>query len=330
MSLTFHIIYTPETVKPLLPLLYSLLKWSDCHFRLVANGCSAGEQATLQHLCADQARLTYMALPTTQVMVHGHALNYLQTQNQEPYFCFMDSDIYAIDAFLPTFLPQLADRAALFSGMSLRFPPTGLVAPKDKDFLAGPFTYTAGQLCVGTTFFAIYHNETLTQLREATGIGFTKYRWRAIPPAYQEQLVHIGAHYQQYDTAKLLNLLLHLHGHQLHYQPCAVLRHIEGVSRFAVIRRRSWWAAVRAWGGRWRRRLAGQQVNRGYDEALPYLSCLLLALANEQQLPSPPPLPDAAHQAWVAAARSELVALHAEFVQNGARSIGKGSHVVDL
>lgn len=316
MSLTFHIIYTPETVKPLLPLLYSLLKWSDCHFRLVANGCSAHERAILQQLCADHARLTYIALPTSQVMVHGHALNYLQTQNQEPYFCFMDSDIYAINAFLPTFLPQLADCAALFSGMSLRFPQAGLVVSKDKDFLAGPFTHTEDQLCVGTTFFAIYHNATLTEVRQTTGIGFSKYRWEEIPARYQEQLARMGVKHQIYDTAKLLNLLLHLQGHRLHYQPCAALRHIEAVSRFAVIQQRSWWGQLRSWASRWRRTLAGQTVRRGYDDALPQLSQLLWAFAYQQPLPAPPAfvLRDPTH--WAAQAWQELLALHTEFAQS--------------
>lgn len=324
MSLTFHIIYTPETVKPLLPLLYSLLKWSDCHFRLVANGCSAAEQATLQQLCADNPRLTYLALPTTQVMLHGHALNYLQAQNQEPYFCFMDSDIYAIAAFLPTFLPQLAESSALFSGMSLRFPATGLVAPNGKDFLAGPFTHTEDQLCVGTTFFAIYHNAAITQLRQTTGIGFTKYRWDELPRAYQEQLALIGAQHQRYDTAKVLNLVLHVQGHHLHYQPCAALRHIEAVSRFAVIQRRSWWGQLRAWGSRWRRKLAGQTVRRGYDEALPQLSQLLWALAYQQPLPALPMAlqSDPAH--WVAQAWQELLDLHTEFTQSAQLQGGQG------
>lgn len=139
MSLCFHLIYTPGTVQPLRLLLYSLLKFSDCTFRLVANGCTRAERGDLQRLCAGNTRLSYIALPTPKIMLHGEALNYLQAQSQDQIFCFMDSDIYAVGEFLTTFLPCLDRYSAVFSGMSLRFPAEGLTVPKEKDFLAGPF-----------------------------------------------------------------------------------------------------------------------------------------------------------------------------------------------
>lgn len=316
MSLCFHIIYTPGTVKPLRLLLYSLLKWSDCTFHLVANGCSPDETADLAHFCAGNPRLVYQALPTDKVLLHGEALNYLQAQNQHSYFCFMDSDIYAVDHFLPTFLPDLAHYRAISSAMPLRYPQTGWIASAEQEFLAGPISHTQDGLCVGTTFFAIYENAVVSKIREATGISFRKYRWEEIPVAYQDALQAIGAKHQLYDTAKLLNLLLRLQGHALHYQPCAALRHIEAVSRFAVIQQRSPWARVRAWAGQWRRRLAGQTVRQSYDEALPYLSKLLLALVNDKPLPPQPVLYNQTESAWVAEARRELLALHREFGQS--------------
>jgi len=313
MAFCFHIIYIPGTVKPLQLLLHSLLQWSDCTFCLVANGCAATEQRALQQLCAGNSRLAYKVLATAQVMLHGEALDILQGQNQTDYFCFMDSDIYAIAEFLPTFLPLVTRYTGLFSGMPLRHPPTGLVLPEATAFMAGPYTHTPAQLCLGTTFFAIYNNRTITEVRRETGIGFRKYRWAEIPAPYQMQLQAMGLQYQIYDTAKLLNLVLHWHGHALHYQPCPALRHIEAVSRFAVIQQHAWWRQLRALGGRWRRKLTGQKVEPSYAAALPYLSQVLLALANGQPLPPQPTLAGAESDAWVAQTKEELLALHAEF-----------------
>lgn len=311
-SFCFYIIYTPGTVKPLQLLLHSLLKWSDCTFCLVANGCARDEQRGLQQLCAEHPRLTYQALPSRKLMLHGDALNLLQAQTEADYFCFMDSDIYATGEFMTAFA-SLADRySGLFSGMPLRYPQTGLTLPPAKAFMAGPYTHTETQLCLGTTFFAIYNNQVITEVRRATGIGFGKYRWAEIPTFYQTQLQALGLQYQLYDTAKLLNLVLHIHGYPLHYQPCPALRHIEAVSRFIVIQQQGWWRQLRALGGRWRRQLRGQKVELTYDEMLPYLSKLLLALAQHKPLPSLPLLANDTNH-WVMHAQQELLALHAEF-----------------
>lgn len=315
MSFCFHIIYTPSTVKPLQLLLHSLLKWSDCTFCLVANGCGADEQRALQTLCAANPRLSYAALPTSKPILHGEALNYLQAQNQADSFCFMDSDIYAVAPFMPAVAPLVEQYIGIFSGMPLRYPQSGLPLPAGKTFWAGPYTHTATGLCVGATFFAIYNNQVITAIRRKTGIGFTKYRWEAIPRAYQSQIEALELRHELYDTAKLLNLVLHLEGYALHQRACPALRHIEAVSRFAAIQSAPWWRQWRARIGRWRRCLTGKSTKLTYDQALPHLSQLLLALTTGKPLPE---LPEAIAQSspWVVQAQQELLALHAEFVQS--------------
>lgn len=314
MSFAFHIIYTPNTVKPLQLLLSSLLKWSDCTFRLVANGCDAQEQQMLQQMCGHHARLTYQSLPSRQVMVHGDALNYLQAQNQDEYFCFMDSDIYAVAPFMAEFRPHVEQYSGIFSGMPLRYPQSGVALPVGKAFLAGPYSHTTTGICLGATFFAIYHNQVITEIRRTTGMGFTKYRWEALPPAYQTQIAALGLRHERYDTAKVLNLLLHLHGYRLRQQPCSALRHIEAVSRFAVLQSTPWWRQWRIRLGRLGRHIMGQRVKVTYDQALPYLSQLLVALANGQPAPNMPPQITQSSP-WVVQAQQELLDLHAEFVQ---------------
>ena len=309
MALTFHIIYTAGTVKPLQLLLYSLLKWSDCTFRLVANGCSRAEQATLQRLCASNPRLSCVTLPTQKVMVHGEALNYLQEQNQTDYFCFLDSDIYAVGEFLPTLLPDVSKVVGIFSAATFSDLPQDRVSP------IGEYMPIQQRVYIGTTFLAIYNNAVITETRRATGIGFTPCRWEALAELYQKPIAAMGAKRDYYDTAKLLNLMMHLSGHALQHQPCPTLRHIGGLSRFSGTRPRSWWQRWRAWGGRWRRKLAGQKVAPSFSAETPYLAQLLLALADNKVVPKPPAAHATPDHAWVTRTTAELMALHAEFAK---------------
>ncbi len=315
MALCFHIIYIPGTVKPLQLLLHSLLKWSDCTFRLVANGCSADEVCALQRLCANNPRLSFMALPTSQLLIHGDALNYLQAQCQDAYFCFMDSDIYAVAPFMPDFLPLLTQYSGIFSGMPLRYPQSGLAVPAGQTFWAGPYTHAPTGICLGSTFFAIYNNQVITEIRRTTGIGFTKYCWEAIPPAYQVRIKALGLCHEIYDTGKVLNLILYLHNYALRQQPCPALCHIEAVSRLAVIQSTPWWRQWRTTIGRLHHHLMGNSTKLTYDQALPHLTQLLLALTNGEPMPT---LPQKIAQSspWVVQAQKELLALHAEFAQN--------------
>jgi hypothetical protein len=77
ITLVFHIIYVPGTVGYLLPLVPSLLRWSDCAFRLVANGCTEGEVAQLRAFTAGEPRAELLVIPTNRPLAHHDALNYL-------------------------------------------------------------------------------------------------------------------------------------------------------------------------------------------------------------------------------------------------------------
>ena len=175
---------------------------------------------------------------------------------------------------------------------------------------------------MGTTFFAIYNNRVVSEIRRATGIGFTKYRWEAIPPTYQAQIEALGLRHALYDTAKLFNLVLHLDGYALHYQPCAALRHIEAVSRFTAMQPASRWRRFRSFAGRWRRALLGQAIKLTYDEALPHLSQVLHALADGQTVPTLQQRGGAGSE-WIEQTQNELLVLQAEFTQQAAPIVGE-------
>lgn len=238
MSLTFNIIYTPGTVRYLTFFVHSLLHWSDCSFRLAANGCSPAEEDDLRTFCRQSPRLEYYRLPTDKVIVHGRALNHLQQMTQTDKFCFMDSDIYATGEFLSQFRPFFPDHVAVFSCSPVWCRATDQVNLADNPILAGEFNRTADGRWLGNTYFAIYDNAVLTDFRQRTGIGLEGKMWPKLPPWQQQRLRACGLQKELYDTAKVLNILLQAEGHQLLVSESAALQHLGGVSIVPIERRR--------------------------------------------------------------------------------------------
>lgn len=314
MSFCFHIVYTPGSVRPLLFLVHSLLQWSDCTFRLVANGCTRQEAQLLVDFCQHNPRLHFLRLPSARMMGHGPALNYLQAHNDGDYFCFMDSDIYAAGNFMPEFEPYLQDGSpvALFSGAPLEQPAEGWVMPDGYPLLDGRFNRTKSGLCLGSTYFAIYNNQRVSALRRAIGIGFEGYHWEKIPVALQKQLTENGLVYPRYDTARVFNLFLHLQGATFLYQPSATLRHLGGVSRLTNVQTLSWVRQLKIYAKQW---LKGERLRLSDQQFTPielYFAEFFPALHHQRPLPALPVLEDATLLERVQRTTAELRQLHAE------------------
>jgi hypothetical protein len=139
---TFNIIYMPGTVKYLYFFVLSLLKWSDCSFRLVSNGCGPAEVNLLKQFCRQQPRLELCVLPFNRVIPHDQALAYLHALDQPDYFCFMDSDIFAKGDFLTPLVPHLNQHAALFSSSSCWCKAEEQILPTSFRKMQGRFNHT--------------------------------------------------------------------------------------------------------------------------------------------------------------------------------------------
>jgi GT2 family glycosyltransferase len=154
MDLTFNIIYTRGTVRYLRLLVFSLLKWSESSFRLVANACSPEEVRLLQELCYKNSRLEFLALPSERGMQHSEVLSYLQALERLDHFCFMDSDIIATGDFVNEMLPYLDNHAAVFSAPPLWCTEEEQILPDTFPVMGGRFNRTSSGLCIGSTHFA--------------------------------------------------------------------------------------------------------------------------------------------------------------------------------
>lgn len=250
--LTFNIVYTPGTIKHLQVFVFSLLKWLDCSFRLVANGCSAEETRMLHALCRNNPRLEFLALPIRGHVRHGKALNYLQALERSDTFCFMDSDIMATGAFLSDLAPYLDQCAGVFSGSPVFCTDDERVLTESFPEIIGLCNRTEEGVCLGSTYLAMYDNMVLTRVMQSTGVGFERYSWADVPMQCQNWLAEAGFKKTWYDTGKLLNLVLHGQGERLVFIESPSLQHITGMSCFAlreirVWRQRSAWRSPARW-----------------------------------------------------------------------------------
>lgn len=309
MPLTFHIVYIPGTVDYLLPFVSTLLRWSACHFRLVANGCSESEVGRLQARCANEPRLETVILPTNRPLLHQVALNSLQSRCSDDFFCFMDSDILAVGPFMTTITPLLAAHAGVFAGAPLWCRPSDQVFHPGMDVVCGEHDRTTAGLPLGGTYFAIYDNRVLTDFIRATEIGFERRGFSQLPTSLQAWCAErdLAGPRHFYDTGKALNLGLLRAGHKLAVNDSPSLFHLGGLSGIA---KRKWYDAQKGIIGVWgvfyrlarnayvelRRRLRDDPFNR--SRKLPfgrrrqvyrlYFTALLAAAADGRK---PPPRP---------------------------------------
>lgn len=239
MSLTCNIIYTPGTVRYLTFFVYSLLHWSDCSFRLVANGCSQEEAHELQRFCRQSTRLAFYRLPTSKIMPHGLALNHLHDLSQEEKFCFMDSDIYASAEFMNQFLSVCQQDTGVFSCSPIWCKAEEQVLSSRNPIMAGEFNRTAHGLCLGNTYFALYNHQRLTRFRQQMGIGFERLLWREIATIHQQHLRKLNLQKEFYDTGKLLNIFLQQQGDSLCVLESNAVHHLGGVSIVPIQRQQA-------------------------------------------------------------------------------------------
>lgn len=321
----FNIIYTPGTVAYLRLFVYGLLRWSDCSFRLVANGCSTDEASMLERLCHESPRLEFMRLPTRQgIMPHGHALNLLQSMERSERFCFMDSDILATGEFLAEIVSRLEGFAAVFSGGRIGVKDEGIRVPEAFEPIAPLSGEAPDGWFLGKTFFAIYDNRMLAEVIQSTGVGFEIRRWEEVPEQCLDQLRRMGLRgvAEGCDTGKALNLILLARGERLAWVDSLSLAHIGGVSTRVLykgsLRRRIRFQARRML-GHMRRALANPLTAslrpraRAEDLVTGYFYGLLRSLFEGQPRPALPEIDEPEIQAHIQSVARHIVELYSEF-----------------
>jgi hypothetical protein len=346
MALKFNIVYTTGTVRYLRLFVVSLLRWSDCVFRLVANACSPEETRLLQELGHKSPRLEFLALPYKKTTPHDKTLSYLQSIERSGYFCFMDSDILATGDFMSEMSPYLHQYAGVFSGSPIWCTEEEQVLSATVPRVRGQFSRTADGVCLGSSYFAIYDNNVLTEFIQSTGVDFRRYWWREIPAPYQRQLARMGLQKDRYDTGKLLNILLPAQGEAIAFVDSQFLQHIGSVSirgalkasshPMSLLKSTTWHPAVvlRQWLKTLRRskgppgpdvaptdakRIEIQRMRKRMTTTAIYFDQLFDSLFENEPLPALPQVDDLETRKRIESVTADIVSLYGESGEQLAR-----------
>ena len=233
MQLTFNVIYTPGTVPSLRYFVPTLIRWTACRFRLVANGCSEKEQRQLERLAGTSDQLEYYRFPEKKLRNHGIVVNHLLGLESSEFFAFMDSDIFAVGDFAAEMVPYLEGHAAFFSGRPIWSNDSDQVAAAGVRF-CGPHNRSEGGVCVGSTYFAVYRRAPLEKLIAEEGVNFEKVTaFEDVPERLKAPLEEMGCRTDTYEVGKLVNLVLQVRGERIQYRDLAAIRHVGGLSLLA-------------------------------------------------------------------------------------------------
>ena len=222
-----HVVFTPGTVSLLKYGLLSFLKYSNLRLRVISNGLEEAELAQVAALCERSKRLTCRRFPTAKIVPHGTILQSLFQECDEPHFCFMDSDIFALEE-LDDPLHRAASGCDIFSSCSnARRDPA-----KQGVGLGGLATISPSGMPVAASFFAIYDTRRTRALMASHGVTFERYLGpEQLPPAVRDRFQEADrAEGQVYDTGKALSLLASYVGYRVEHRHLDELLHLGRMS----------------------------------------------------------------------------------------------------
>jgi hypothetical protein len=337
-ELQFNIIYTPGTVRYLTPFVPTLLRWSDLSFRLVANGCTDEECELLQAICATDDRLELLIMPEKRMVPHGETLDFLHERTDADYFCFMDSDILATGPFLDDFRADLAEAEVFSSCLPLWHNLDDITIPSYFDHMHGIHAYAESGLTIACDYFVIYDNKAFTETRAATGVGLTVVGWDNIAPENQRAIKELGQQRKDYDSGKVLTMLMASRGARIRYRQSDNLKHIGGftevgalkgallysrgrmdnfantlpgaLGRGAIHLADTWYAWKRGpKNNKWRENLSLASRIRRRNTTARYFYLLLIGLMDDQPIPKVPKLGDAVAEQRLRDVTGDIIAL---------------------
>jgi hypothetical protein len=227
-ELLFNIIYTPGTVRCLSPFIQSLLDWSDCSYRLIANGCTDDEIALLGAICELDRRLELLVMPEKRMIPHGDMLEYMQEITDSDYYCFMDSDILATGPFMDDFRNDLNSSEVFSSGLPLWGTEKDFTIPAYFDHMHGLHAFSSNGMTIACDYFVIYDNKAFAETLAATGMGMKVIGWDNIPAEHQKALQGLDQKFGDYDTGKVFTLLMAARGARVKFRKSNALKHIGG------------------------------------------------------------------------------------------------------
>ena len=262
--ITFNVIFVPGSVELLLPFALSLLQSSQVRVRVVANGCRPEEVASMRAATRIDERFSFHALPHAAPIEHGYVLNELFERFDEPFFAFADSDVIASGDFMRGLEP-IPSGTAVFSAPPVWMVDDEMVVPSGARMLAGRWRVLADGTPIGSSYLAIYERAAIAPVLRQAPRGFAVHYRRMLPASIRNEFSNRGWDFDQYDSGRVVNLLLVIEGHRLENRDIPELHHIGG---FSVSRRpspvRDLIGRIRSRNGPTLRQTLGGVAFRGY------------------------------------------------------------------
>jgi hypothetical protein len=229
----FNVVMTPGTFRYLRLFTGSLLaQQSGVQLRLVANGCSPEELREMRGFATDAgARVAVLELSGSSMVPHGVALDEIYAATDDgDFFCFVDSDVKATGPFMELFL-ELLNRADLVTSCSVAWSDDAVLPPDASD-LVGRHSIGHDGFVYGSSYLAIYRRDRIEQVRRVWPVTFRAYAYDKLAEPVQRRLEEMGRRFRLYDTAKVLNILLHGDGGVLTHAENPALVHVGGISQY--------------------------------------------------------------------------------------------------
>jgi len=231
VTITFNVVFTPGTVRRLLPFTLSLLQGTGVHLRLVANGCGPEEVDLMREAAAGDERVSQHSLPGRDPVAHGAALNQLfDAFPIEPYFAFADSDVIASGDFMPALWPMADGQTGVFAATPVWATESDTVVPAGWPVLSGRMHVLPDGSHAGSTYLAIYERAAIEPSWRAAPRGFELHFRHSVPRAMRARLAARGWSYRIFDTCRVVNLQQLMEGRTLEVRDVPQLHHVGGVS----------------------------------------------------------------------------------------------------
>lgn len=233
MTTRVNIIYVRDTVARLLPFLDSILHQTTWDLNLVLNGCHERDERILNAV-ADRfpTRVRLITASSDRVLAHGVVLDRLIRDEPSPYFCIVDSDVFAMGPVeLDDLLPQ-QDQVGRCSCVPIWQRLDDLVMP-DGFEMACNYLRTSRADFLGCSYAAAYRTADLRAVLDRWTISMDLYLWRDLPSHVQAELGRRKVRLRQYDTAKVANILLQDGDASMDYVDLDNLLHLGGQSSVA-------------------------------------------------------------------------------------------------
>jgi len=331
-QLQFNIIYTPDTVRYLTPFVSTLLRWSDCRYRLISNGCSDKEIDLLRAVAALDERLELLVMPEARMIPHGEMLDYLYAREESDYFCFMDSDVLATAAFMQEFKPLIEKSACFSSCLPLWHNAADITIPSWFQHMHGIHAYTEKGEVIACDYFVVYQRRQLEAAMQASKANMQVVGWNKLSAYAQDVLQRMGQQKADYDTGKILTMIMLDRGDTVTYRQSDALKHIGGFTEVgarkdALLFSRGTMDTIAAavpgnllmrWADAWYAWRSGAAGNsRGENRVLAsrvrrrtatarYFYLLLVGLMDDQPLPAVPRLGDTQAELQLATVSDEI------------------------